>query len=95
MCAQWIQMNRRNGLARVRESRYVAVTRRLLRHFLKASMGCRQGLGATSLGLDNFEARFVSNILSVCGMYISYRNSAAELGSNFVLHVTSRQIELR
>jgi hypothetical protein len=54
-----------------------------------------KGLGATNLGLDNFEARFVSNILSGCGMYISCRNSAAELGSNFVLHVTSRQIELR
>ena len=70
MCAQCIHINLRNGLARVRESRYVAVTRRLLRHFLKAPWGCRQGLGATNLGLDNFEARFVPIILSACGMYI-------------------------
>lgn len=71
MCARCIHTNLRNGLARVRESRYVAVTRQLLRHFLNASMGCQQGLGATNLGLDNFEARFVSNILPTCGMYIS------------------------
>ena len=39
MCAQWMHMNRRNGLARVRESRYVAATRRLLGHSRKATMG--------------------------------------------------------
>jgi hypothetical protein len=39
MCARCIHTNLRNGLARVRESRYVAATRRLLGHSRKATMG--------------------------------------------------------
>jgi hypothetical protein len=82
MSAQCIHTNLRNGLVRVRESRYVALTRRLLRHFLKVSMEMPTRARRDQLGPRQFRGPFCCTF-------------NAELGSNFVLHVTSRQIELR
>jgi hypothetical protein len=58
MCARCIHADLRNGLARVHESRYVAVTRRLLGQFLKASMGMPTRARRDQLGPRQFRGPF-------------------------------------
>jgi hypothetical protein len=79
MSAQCIHTNLRNGLVRVRESRYVAVTRRLLRHFLKVSMEMPTRARRDQLGPRQFRGPFCSeHIVRLRHVHLT-RNLAAIL----------------